>query len=150
MTEILSGTKFKCAFCGGSGIQPRYSQSRCIACRGKGEVEFGGPVVKCPACQGKGTTAGSQTLACIHCRGVGVVEKDEKTGEGVADIIGERLGEITKRLRWTRKETENKTKEIEKRLKPIKPLIKEVKKETVWFENLGNKIKEGWKSLWGQ
>lgn len=150
MTEILSGTKFKCAFCSGSGIQPRSLASRCIACRGKGEVEFEKPVIECPTCQGSGRVSHSSRLSCIRCRGVGVVEKDEKAGEGVADIIGERLGEITERLRWTRKETEKKTKEIEKRLKPIKPFIKEVKKETVWLQNLGNKIKEGWESLWKQ
>ncbi len=149
MTEILSGTKFKCAFCGGTGIQPRSLSSKCLSCRGKGEVEFDNPVVKCPSCQGKGTASGSQTLSCIHCRGVGVVEKNEGGGE-VADIIGERLGEITKRLGWMRKETEKKTKEIEQRLQPVKPFIKEVKKETVWFENLGNKIKKGWESLWKQ
>ena len=94
-----------------------------------------------------GRTSPSSLLSCIHCRGVGVIEKSEKAGE-VADIIGERLGEITKRLGWTRKEAEKKTKEIEKRLKPIKPFVKEIKKETQWIETLGNKIKKGWQSLW--
>lgn len=74
-------------------------------------------------------------LACIRCKGVGVLEK----GEAV-DVLVERLGEITKRLSWMRKEAEKKTKEIEKQLKPVK-------KETVWFQNLENKIKEGWKFL---
>ena len=181
MAEILSGTKFKCAFCNGSGIQPRSLRSRCFSCRGKGEVEFDGPVIKCPSCQGRGRVSNASLLFCIRCKGVGVIKKIdaiEKNGmaqlalpkhqpaspklqhgeggeqaqhrEDVVDIIGKRLAEITKRLRWTKKETEKKTKEIEKRLKPIKPFIKEVKKETVWFENLGNKIKEGWESLWKQ
>lgn len=57
-------------------------------------------------------------LACIRCKGVGIVEKRE-----AVDVLGERLGEITKRLSWTRKETEKKTKEVEKRLKSIKPFI---------------------------
>lgn len=158
MAEILQGKKFKCAFCGGSGIQPRFLHSRCIACRGKGEVEFDGPAIQCPACQGKGTAPGSLTLSCIRCAGLGVMEK-RSAGKDAADIIGKRLGEITKRLEWTRQETEKKTKEVEKRLKPIKPFIKELKKETLkyskltsgqaqWLKELGNKIKKGWQSLW--
>lgn len=143
----MSGTKFKCAFCGGTGIQPRSLKSRCFACRGKGEVEFKGPAITCPSCKGTGIVSNSSTLSCLNCKGVGVIEKAKSEG-GSQDIIGERLGEITERLRWVRKETEKKAKEIEKRLKPIKPFIKEVNKETVWFENLGNKIKKGWKSLW--
>ena len=146
MTEILSGTKFKCAFCRGTGIQPRSLHSRCLACRGEGEVEFGGPVIACPTCQGSGRVSHSSRLSCIRCRGVGVVEKNEEGGE-VADIIGERLGEITKRLGWTRKEAEKKTKEIEQRLQPVKPFIKEVKKETIWLQNLRNNLKKAWGSL---
>lgn len=147
MTEILSGTKFKCAFCGGTGIQPRSLKSRCFPCRGKGEVKFEGPAILCPSCKGNGKSPGALGLACIRCKGLGAVEVEK---EKPTNALGERLGEITKRLQWTRKETEKKTKEIEKRLKPIKPFIKEVKKETAWFENLGSKIKEGWKSLWKQ
>lgn len=146
MIEILQGKKFKCAFCGGTGIQPRSLKSRCFACRGKGEVGFDSPVVKCPSCQGKGTASGSQMLSCIRCGGIGVVEKNKEGGDA-ADIIGERLGEIAKRLKWTRKETEEKTKEIEKRLKPVKPFIKEIKKETAWLEKLGNNLKKAWQSL---
>ena len=86
-------------------------------------------------------------LSCIHCRGVGVIAQSEPAGE-VADIIGERLGEITKRLRWTREEAERKTKEAEKRLQPIKHFVREIKKETQWLEKLANKIKRGWQSLW--
>jgi RecJ-like exonuclease len=148
MPEILQGRKFKCAFCGGSGIQPRSLKSRCLACRGKGEVEFEGPAIQCFACRGKGRATPSSMLSCVHCRGVGVVEKSERDGD-VAETIGERLGEITKRLQWTRKETEKKTKEIERRLKPIRPFVKEVEKESLlWLNKLGNKIKRGWQSLW--
>lgn len=145
MAEILPGRKFKCAFCGGTGVQPRSLQSRCFTCHGKGEVKFESPAITCPSCKGTGKSPGALGLACIRCKGAGVVEKRE-----AADVLGERLGEITKRLSWSRKETEQKTKGIEKRLKPIKPFIKEVKKETVWLEKLGNKIKQGWKSLWKQ
>lgn len=145
MVEILQGKKFKCAFCGGTGIQPRSLKSRCLACRGKGEVEFEGPAITCPSCKGKGRSPGALGLACIHCKGVGVVEKGE-----AADVLGERLGEIVKRLSWTREETEKKTKEVEKRLKPIKPFVKELKKETQWLEELGNNLKRMWESLWEQ
>jgi len=80
---------------------------------------------------------------------MGAIEKSESGGD-VADVIGERLGEITKRLSWTRKEAEKKTKEIEKRLKPVKPFVKEIEKESLWLKTLGNKIKKGWESLWEQ
>lgn len=145
MAEILQGKKFKCAFCGGTGIQPRSLKSRCFPCRGKGEVEFEDSAITCPLCKGKGRSPGALGLACIRCKGVGVIKKRE-----AVDVLGEHLGEITKRLQWARKETEKKTKKIEKRLKPIKPFIKEVEKETLWLEKLGNKIKEEWKSLWEQ
>ena len=146
MTEVLQGKKFKCSFCGGSGIQPHSLKSRCFACRGKGEVEFEGPAITCPSCKGKGRSLGALGLACIRCKGIGVIEKRGK--EDARDFVDERLGEITSRLKRVRKETEKKTKEVEKRLKPVKPFIKEVKKETLWFENLGNNLKKAWESLW--
>lgn len=70
-----------------------------------------------------------------------MVEKDKKADEDVADSIGERLGEITKRLQWVRKETE-------KKIEPIKPFTKEVKEKSVWLKKLGNEIKKAWESLW--
>lgn len=143
MAETLQGKKFKCAFCGGTGIQPRSLKSRCFACRGKGEVEFDGPVITCLSCKGKGRSAGALGLACIRCKGAGVCEKGE-----ASDVLGERLGEITKRFSWTREEAEKKTKEIEKRVKSVKPFIKEVKKETVWLKNLGDNLTKAWGSLW--
>ncbi len=157
MNEILQGKKFKCAFCGGTGVQPRSLKSRCLSCRGKGEVEFEGPVITCSSCKGKGRSPGALGLACIRCKGVGVTEKGE-----TIDALGERLGEITKRFSWMRKETEKKEKEIEKRLKPIKPFVKaalkgraspntigrELKKESIWLKKLGNKIKKEWEFLW--
>lgn len=149
MAEILQGKKFKCAFCGGTGVQPRSLKSRCLACRGKGEIEFKGSAIICSSCKGKGKSPGALGLACIHCKGVGVREKGDEKGEA-ADVLGERLGEIVKRLLWTRKETGKKTKEVEKRLKHIKLFIKEAKEETSWLEKLGNNLKIGWKSLWEQ
>ena len=164
MAEILQGKKFsaqggpasgwKCAFCKGSGVQPRSLKSRCFACRGKGEVKFESSAITCPSCKGKGRVLGSAIgLACIRCKGVGVVEKgslDSAWDKEAADVLGERLREITKRLSGTRKKVEEKTKEIEKRLKPLKPVVKEVKKETAWIKKLGNKIKKSWQSLWKQ
>ena len=159
LKNIEKSGKIKCAFCRGTGIQPRSLSSKCLACRGKGEVNLEGPAIQCPSCKGTGRASNSSMLSCLHCKGVGVVEKAKSEGDS-GNIIGKRLGEITKRLRWVRKETEKKTKEIEKRLKPIKPFIKEVsarggfalggKKETLWLEKLGNKIKEGWESFWKQ
>lgn len=153
MVEILEGKKFsakggpargwKCAFCGGTGVQPRSLKSRCLPCRGKGEIEFDSPAITCPSCKGTGRSPGALGLACIRCKGVGVVEKgslDPARDKEAADVLGERLGEITKRLSWTRKETEKKTKEIEKRLKPIKPFIKEVKGFVQIFKTLLKKI----------
>ncbi len=162
MAEILQGKKscgersqtIKCAFCGGSGKQPHSTFSRCAACRGKGDVEFKEPVAKCPSCQGRGKAPGSAILSCIRCRGAGVIEKDKKTVENTADIIGERLGEITKKLEQTERKIEKKTKEIKERLKPVKSFAKKIStqggsasggnKETSWL----NLLKEEWKSIW--
>ena len=146
----------KCAFCKGTGIQPRSLSSKCIACRGKGEVELTGPAIQCPSCKGTGKASNSSMLSCLHCKGIGIVEKD-KIEKGPVDTIGERLEEITKRLQWMRKETEEKEKEIEKKLKPVEPFIKEVsakggsafggKKEGLCLKELRNKVKKAWESL---
>lgn len=146
MTEILQ-KKFTCALCQGTGVQPRFLRSRCLACRGKGKVEFDDSALACSACKGKGKSPGALGLACLRCKGVGVVEKSAEDGNAIK-VIGERLGEITKRLQGVKKETEKKTKEIEKRLEPVKPFIKEVKEEIVWFKNLGNNLKKALGSLW--
>jgi len=146
MEKLLQDKKFKCAFCGGSGKQPHSAFSRCSACRGKGEVEFKRSVVECPFCKGKGKALGSAILSCIRCRGMGVIEKDKKAGEDMTSVFGERLEEITKKLKQTRKETEKKAKKIKKKLEPVKPFIKKVKKEASWL----NLIKEEWKSIWGK
>lgn len=134
----------KCAFCGGSGRQPHSTFSRCAACRGKGEAEFKGPVIKCPSCQGRGKAPSSAILSCIRCRGIGAIKEDKKTGENAADIIKERLGEITKKLKKTKKKAEKKTKEIKKGLEPVRSFIKGAEKETSWL----NLIKGEWKSIW--
>ena len=144
MTEILQ-KKFTCALCGGRGIQPRFLASRCLACRGYGEVKFENPAIACHSCKGKGRSPGALELACMRCKGVGVVEAEK---EETANALAGPLGEITKRLQEIKKETENKTKEIRKRLMPIKPFIQEIKKETVWFKKLGNNLEETWESFW--
>ncbi|MBI2633281.1 MAG: hypothetical protein HYW78_02720 [Parcubacteria group bacterium] len=144
----VSEKKIKCAFCGGSGIQPRSLRSRCIACRGKGEAEFDGPAIQCSSCKGNGRAVNSSMLSCIRCSGLGVTEKIPESKDA-AVIITERLGEIAKRLRWARKEAEKKTKKVEERLKSVKSFIKEIKKAQ-WFENLTNKIKKDWKFPWGK
>lgn len=84
MTEILSGTKFKCAFCKGTGIQPRSLYSKCIACRGRGEVTLKGPAIQCPSCKGTGKASNSSTLSCLRCKGIGVIEK-AKIEKGLVD-----------------------------------------------------------------
>jgi len=180
--EILKDKKFKCAFCGGTGIQPLSLKGRCAACKGARSVEFDGPAIQCPYCEGGGKAYRSSALSCLICSGLGAIQIKEPyeicpkckgsareigsvlycgrcRGRGIiekerepesAEIVAERLGEITKRLGWIRKEAEKKTKEIEKRLKPIKPFVKEIEKESLWLKKLGNKIKKGWESLWEQ
>lgn len=95
--EISLGRKFKCAFCRGLGIQPHFVRSHCMACRGKGEVEFKKSVIQCPACGGKGRASHSSSLSCIRCRGIGLIERSEKISELVD--IEERLEGIIKRVK---------------------------------------------------
>lgn len=87
--------KIECAFCHGSGIQPRTVASRCSACGGKGKLVFNNPIISCPSCQGKGT-AGTSLLACINCRGIGVVEQEESIREVEEEPLKEPLKKITK------------------------------------------------------
>ena len=82
--------KIECAFCHGSGIQPRTVASRCSACGGKGKLVFNNPIISCPSCQGKGT-AGTSLLACINCRGIGVVEQEESIREVEEEPLKEPL-----------------------------------------------------------
>lgn len=56
------------------------------------------------------------------------------------NIIKERLAKIIKRLKLVRKETDKKTKEIGKKIEPIKPFIKDAQKETLWIKKILKKI----------
>jgi DnaJ-class molecular chaperone len=61
-----------CAYCGGSGADPKYSSaSGCPVCRGAGTVRVIPPVVGCRQCGGSGRVSGD--LSCLTCKGVGVV-----------------------------------------------------------------------------
>lgn len=151
MTEVLKGQKFKCALCNGSGIQPRSFTSRCLACRGKGMVEFDEPAIQCPSCKGKGRVPPSFLLSCIQCRGVGVIKTKEREQDEISAMKG-RLDEITDRLGWVKKEIKEKRHDIEKKVKLSKPVAKEIKKEVkeevLWLKKLGSDIKKTWESLW--
>lgn len=144
---MLSGKKFKCAFCKGTGIYPGSRVGKCASCRGKGEVKVKSPVIQCPVCKGRGKSLNSPILSCLQCKGIGVIE-GAKNKSGLANMMGERMGEIVKRLKWVRKEIENKEAEIKNKLKPAQPYVKKIKKETLWLKTLVNKIKKMWKSLW--
>ncbi|MFH1030867.1 MAG: hypothetical protein V1770_06465 [bacterium] len=150
MIKMLSAKKIKCAFCKGTGGHPYAPLGKCASCRGKGEVLFKCPTIQCPSCKGSGKSLNSPRLACLQCKGIGVIKKS-KSENGLADIIGDRLGEIVKRLGWMRKEIENKEKEIKHKLKPARPYMGKIKKETLWLKTLLlNKIKKIWTSILGK
>lgn len=137
--------KFTCALCRGSGFQS--GRLRCLACRGQGTVELAGTVAPCSVCRGKGKALNSSLLPCLGCRGVGVVEKSP-SGRNLTDSPRERVRVMAQRLRWTKEATEKKTKEIKKRLKPFKPLVKAVQKETSRLEKFMDIVKKEWEALW--
>ena len=59
-----------CAYCGGSGADPKYSSaSGCPVCRGAGAVRVTPPVVACRQCGGSGRVGGD--LICLTCQGSG-------------------------------------------------------------------------------
>jgi DnaJ-class molecular chaperone len=63
--------KVSCAFCGGSGQDPKYGTAAgCPVCGGSGQVQTRPPVVICLVCAGTGHASGD--LPCVACRGVGV------------------------------------------------------------------------------
>lgn len=61
-----------CAYCGGLGVDPKYSSaSGCPVCRGAGVAPVTPPVIGCRRCAGSGRVSGD--LTCLSCRGLGVV-----------------------------------------------------------------------------
>jgi|GEM_PF-612263 len=61
-----------CAYCGGSGEDPKYGNgSKCPVCGATGQVRVKPPVVTCLKCSGTGREGGD--LSCLACKGKGVV-----------------------------------------------------------------------------
>ena len=61
-----------CAYCRGSGVDPKYGNiSKCSVCGATGQVKVTPPVVTCLKCAGSGREGGD--LSCLACRGTGVV-----------------------------------------------------------------------------
>ncbi len=61
-----------CAYCRGSGVDPKYgNSSRCSVCGAAGKVAVPPPVVTCLKCSGSGREGGD--LTCLACSGTGVV-----------------------------------------------------------------------------
>ena len=61
-----------CAYCGGSGVNPKYGHaSRCPVCGASGKVMVTPPVVTCLRCLGSGREGAN--LTCLACRGTGAV-----------------------------------------------------------------------------
>ncbi len=68
-----------CAYCGGSGVDPRYGNgSRCPVCGASGKLTVTPPVVTCLMCCGSGREGGD--LSCLACKGRGVVSVSEDAG----------------------------------------------------------------------
>ena len=64
-----------CAYCRGSGIQPRQNLT-CSVCRGVGVVTVEADAVLCPPCGGTGVEPqvfGGSLLPCLTCAGKGVL-----------------------------------------------------------------------------
>jgi len=61
-----------CAYCRGSGVDPKYgNSSKCHVCGAAGTVKVSPPVVTCLKCYGSGRESGD--LSCLACKGIGVV-----------------------------------------------------------------------------
>jgi len=72
----LSGERFPCAYCGGTGAQA-HMRSRCPVCGGKGFNTVGGPAVVCAFCLGAGEAPPRSHLTCPACRGKGVMAVEQ-------------------------------------------------------------------------
>jgi hypothetical protein len=72
-------TLVPCAFCAGSGTDPKYGKpGSCPVCKGAGELETVPPVVTCRPCGGSGRGPGD--LICLSCRGRGVAPVAPEAG----------------------------------------------------------------------
>lgn len=125
-----------CAFCVGTGLAPHSIKMICLACHGKGKVEFEHAAIACPACKGNGRASGFSMLSCTQCRGVGMVEEvhEEKTHDGKQhekkrkrDIIKDIFRKIGKRLSEAVKWIKNRL--IEKILQ-FKTIIHKIKRHS--------------------
>jgi DnaJ-class molecular chaperone len=68
-----------CAYCRGSGVDPKYgNSSRCSVCGATGKVTVTPPVVSCLKCSGSGREGGD--LSCLACRGIGMVPVRKEAG----------------------------------------------------------------------
>lgn len=68
-----------CAFCRGTGRDPKMEIASCPVCRGAKKIGVIPPVVDCLICGGAGV--GSGGMSCMGCRGIGVISvpKDSQT-----------------------------------------------------------------------
>lgn len=152
--EILKEKKFKCVFCGGTGIQPLSLNGRCTACKGAGSVEFEGPTIRCSYCEGRGKAYRSSVLSCLVCSGLGVIQIKKPyeicpkckgnareigsalycgrcRGRGVLEKDGEQgfVEIIEKRLGEITKRLKKIGKETKEQTREIKKRVKPIKKE---------------------
>jgi DnaJ-class molecular chaperone len=135
--EILKGKKFKCAFCGGTGIQPLSLKGRCAACKGARSVEFEGLTIRCPYCEGRGKAYRSSALSCLICSGLGAIQIKEPYEicpkcKGNAREIGTMLycGRCHGRGIIEKGCEQEPAKVVEERLEEITKKLKKVRKET--------------------
>lgn len=77
-----------CAFCRGTGADPRHgAASRCPACGVNRMIAVRPPAVSCPACAGSGREAAA--LPCGLCGGAGVVSDRYGSGQLASDPMEE-------------------------------------------------------------
>lgn len=103
------GSKLKCAFCQGKGVQPGAERLSCIICRGRGRVVMRQPYGVCKECQGGGRKQGTN-LYCFACKGKGLIEE-------ISNPIDGRIFKNKKPRRMAKKNKKSFLKEIFSTLK---------------------------------
>ena len=158
--------RLSCVVCQGRGkVEISQPYAKCEECRGSGRKL--GTNLYCLSCRGKSFVNEKAFLKSTkptnNCQDWKKELKEKENSTKKENNNTKRKPDKLKKP----ENSKNKTKEIKERLKPVKPFIKEVstrggspatggrgafggKKETLWFKNLGNKIKKRWKSLWEQ